>query len=104
MDLSQKFEKNENIVYREEDDGAFLFDPDTGNLKYLNRPGRETFLLLSDQRAINQVIDHMLGLYPDVARHRIQNDIEKTHSNDDKKARIAVSVGRMKGKDGRQQT
>ena len=30
MDLTQKFQRNKNIVYREEDDGAFLFNPETG--------------------------------------------------------------------------
>jgi hypothetical protein len=76
MDLSQRFQKNENIVYREEEDGAFLFDPDTGNLKYMNRSAKETFLLLNDQRDVNHVIDYMLKLFPDVERRRIQNDLE----------------------------
>ena len=76
MDFTQKFEKNKDIVYREEDDGAFLFNPDTGNLKYMNRSGRETFLLLSDQHDLNQVITYMLGLFPDVNSRRIEKDLE----------------------------
>ena len=76
MDLTQKFERNKNIVYREEDDGAFLFNPNTGNLKYMNRSGRETFLSLSDQQDLNQVINYMLGLFPDVNRSRIEKDLE----------------------------
>ena len=76
MDLTRKFEKNINIVYREEDDGAFLFNPDTGNLKYMNRSGRETFLLLSDQQDLNQVINYMIELFPDVNRRRIEKDMK----------------------------
>jgi hypothetical protein len=76
MDLTQKFERNKNIVYREEDDGAFLFNPETGNLKYMNRSGRETFLLLSDQQDLSQVVDYMLGLFPDVKHRRIKKDME----------------------------
>jgi peptidyl-tRNA hydrolase len=76
MDLTQKFERNKNIVYREEDDGAFLFNPETGNLKYMNRSGRETFLLLSDQQDLNQVVNYMLGLFPDENHRRIEKDLE----------------------------
>lgn len=76
MDLKQKYQKNKDIVYREEDDGAFLFDPATGNLKYMNRSGRETFLMLGNRQDVNQVIDGLLGLFPDVDRNRIANDLE----------------------------
>jgi hypothetical protein len=76
MDFTQKFKRNKNIVYREEDEGAFLFNPETGNLKYMNRSGRETFLLLSDQQDLNQVVNYMLGLFPDVNHLRIEKDLE----------------------------
>jgi len=76
MDLKQKYQKNKDIVYKEEEDGAFLFDPATGNLKYMNRSGRETFLMLGNRQDVNQVIDGLLGLFPDVDRHRIANDLE----------------------------
>lgn len=76
MDLTRKFEKNENIVYREEDDGAFLFDPDTGNLKYMNRSGKEAFLMLNSQRDVNSMINGLVGLFPNVKRQQIENDLE----------------------------
>ena len=76
MDLTQKYHKHKAIVYREEDDGAFLFDPATGNLKYMNRSGRETFLMLSEQQDVTQVIDGLLGLFPGVDSHQIANDLE----------------------------
>jgi len=76
VDLKQKYQKNRDIVYREEDDGAFLFNPDIGNLKYMNRSGRETFLSLTGLQDLNQVINHMLGLFPDVNRSRIEKDLE----------------------------
>ena len=76
MDFSQKFGKNKNIVYREEDDGAFLFNPDTGNLKYMNRTGREIFLLLNEQKNLNQVIKNILGLFSDIDRRQIEEDLK----------------------------
>lgn len=76
MDKTQRFQRDEKIVYREEDDGAFLFDPDTGNLKYMNRSGKETYLMLNDQTEVDQVIDRLLGLFPDTGRREIEKDVK----------------------------
>jgi hypothetical protein len=76
MELTNRYKQNEEIVYREEADGAFLFDPDTGNLRYMNRSGRETFLMLKGDKDTKQVIDSMLELYPEVEPPRIQSDVE----------------------------
>lgn len=76
MDFTRRFRANNGIMFREEDDGAFLFDPETGNLKYMNRSAKHAFLMLTDQKDIGQVIDHLAGLYPDVDRKQIQMDVE----------------------------
>jgi len=76
MDFSQRFRANNNIILREEDDGAFLFDPKTGNLKYINRSAKDTFLLLNRETEVSQMIDHLFSLYSDVDREQIQKDVE----------------------------
>ncbi|MBW2145289.1 MAG: PqqD family protein [Deltaproteobacteria bacterium] len=76
MDLTQIYQRNEQLVYREEEDGAFLFNPDTGNLKYMNRTGREIYLSLGDKCDINGLINHQLEFFPGVERRRIEKDIE----------------------------
>jgi len=76
MDLSQLFSRNNSIIFREEGDGAFLFDPETGNLKYMNSSAKETFLMLNGQKDVSQVIHHLLGLYPDIEPKQIQMDVE----------------------------
>jgi hypothetical protein len=76
MDLRKRYKQNKDIVYREEDDGAFLFDPETGALRYMNRSGRETFLMLKGDKDIKQVVDTMLELYPEVEPPRMQGDVE----------------------------
>ncbi len=75
MDLTKKFVKNPSIVYREEEDGAFLFDPETGNLKYINHSAKETFLMLNGQKDVNRLIQYLFELYPDVDFKQIQKDI-----------------------------
>ena len=76
MDLTKRYSQNKEIVYREEDDGAFLFDPETGNLRYMNRSGRETFLMLKGDKDIKQVVDNMLDLYPEVEPAQMRIDVE----------------------------
>jgi len=71
-----QFRANNSIIFREEDDGAFLFDPETGNLKYMNQSAKDAFLVLKGQKDINQVIDDLVGSYPDVDRKQIQKDVE----------------------------
>ncbi len=75
MDLTKKFVKNPSIVYREEEDGAFLFDPETGNLKYMNHSAKEAFLMLNGQKDVSRLIQYLLTLYPDMDFKQIQKDI-----------------------------
>ena len=76
MDLARRFRQNEGIVFREEDDGAFLFDPDSGDLRYLNQSGKETFLMLGEDHGVNEVIQQMIKLYPDVEPEKIEADVK----------------------------
>lgn len=67
---------NRDILYRDEGDGAVLFRPETGNLRYINPPGKEVFLALKRKKDLAQVINHLHGLYPEVDRHRLLEDVK----------------------------
>ena len=75
MESEKRYRRNEEIVFREEDDGAFLFDPDSGDLRYLNQSGKETFLLLGENQDLNGVIHRMIELYPDIEPQKIEADV-----------------------------
>jgi len=75
MGLTKKFVKNTSIVYREEEDGAFLFDPETGNLKYMNLSAKEAFLMLNGQNDVSRLIQSLVDLYPDADIKQIRNDM-----------------------------
>ena len=76
MESEKRYRRNREVVFREEDDGAFLFDPDSGDLRYLNHSGKETFLMLDEGRDVNTVIHRMIELYPDVEPQRIEADVK----------------------------
>ena len=63
-------------MFREEDDGAFLFDPDSGDLRYLNQSGKETFLLLGEEHGVSRAIHRLIELYPDVEPQKIEADVK----------------------------
>ena len=75
MDGSRRLQRNREIVYREEGDGAFVFDPASGNLKFMNRTAREAFLLLDQPREVDTVVERFSRLYPAVDGERIRSDL-----------------------------
>ena len=81
------------MVFREEDDGAFLFDPDSGDLRYINQSGKETFLMLGEDHDVDTVIDQMIKLYPDVEPTRIEADV-KDFVNDLEENRFILPMDR----------
>jgi hypothetical protein len=76
MDLMIQFRPNDHIVYREEEDGAFLFDPETGNLKYMNGSAKNIYLMLNGQNDTDSVIHNLQELYPDAGAKQIREDVE----------------------------
>ena len=76
MEFKMRLRPNDHIVYREEDDGAFLFDPETGNLKYMNRSAKIIYLMLSDQNDTDRIIQNLQSSYPDTGKNQIRKDLE----------------------------
>ena len=68
--------KNEQIVFREEGEGAFLFDPVTGNLKYLNQSAREIYLMIDGSKEPADLVGGFADIYPDPDRDKIAKDLE----------------------------
>lgn len=76
MDFSLKYRPMESIVFREEEEGAFLFDPESGNLKYMNRSGREAYLMLNGGNDLERVVQNLSDLYPDAESLQLKQDVE----------------------------
>ena len=77
MDLSRRIKSKEGIVIKEDEEGAYLFDPSTGNLKYMNLCAKETFALLDGRKELKLIVDHLVNLYPSVAPERIREDVDQ---------------------------
>lgn len=69
-------EPNPEMVFRREDEGAFLFDPQTGNLKYLNANGVNIYELCDGRKTVGDIIAYMLNFYPDMNVEKVAADTE----------------------------
>ena len=68
---------NPESVFREEEDGAFLFDPENGNLKFINGMGRTIYRLCDGQRSVMDVKSSVKNDYPEIPAEKIDEDIDK---------------------------
>jgi hypothetical protein len=76
MDDGNRFIKNPDVIVREEGDGAFLFDANTGNLKYMNETAKETFLLLEKEMDLKQITERIIDSYNDAEPSEVMNHVK----------------------------
>jgi hypothetical protein len=75
VDRARRYELLDHIVFRPESDGGFLFDPQNGNLKYLNHTAREIYQLLENRSDLETLANAMTGRYPDQSPDKLREDI-----------------------------
>ncbi len=65
-----------DIVFREEDDGAFLFDPIKDELRCLNDTGVVIYKAINGKNSIDDIVSELAGIYPEVEEEQIRKDVE----------------------------
>ena len=65
---------NPETVFRKEEDGAFLFDPQSGNLKYINGTGVRIYELCDGGKTRAEIVATLKDAYPDVDEEAIAAD------------------------------
>ncbi|MCX5829543.1 MAG: PqqD family protein [Deltaproteobacteria bacterium] len=72
---------NQEMVFRKEEEGAFLFDPHTGNLKYLNANGVNIYELCDGRKTVGDIITLLMEFYPEMAVEKIAADTKLFFEN-----------------------
>ena len=67
----------DEIVLRTEDEGAFLFDPDTGRICYLNDTGINIWKFCAKPVTQTQVIKKICANHPKVEQTQVSSDCVK---------------------------
>ena len=67
---------NQDIVFREEEDGAFLFNPDTGDLKCLNPIGSVIWRLCDGSLSMREIKGKITSRYSRIDPETIHGELE----------------------------
>jgi len=65
-----------DIVFREEDNGAFLFDPIKDELQCLNDTGVVIYKAINGKNSVEDIVKQLEAMYPEVAKDQIRKDVE----------------------------
>ncbi|MFH1490044.1 MAG: PqqD family protein [Pseudomonadota bacterium] len=74
--------KNPDIVFREEDDGAFLFNPESDTLHCLNKVGAAVFKLCNGKNTLETMCrllseEYEIGVGPETLKKDVQAFIDR---------------------------
>lgn len=76
-DETEEIRINQDIVFREEEEGAFLFNPDTGQIFHLNELGMTIWKSCMNEKKPEQIINDICLDYSEVSREQIERDCMK---------------------------
>jgi hypothetical protein len=76
MSDKQIFTPGPSIVFREESDGGFVFDPDSGDVFVLNSLGAYVWELCDGKHNKEEIVKLISQHYPDIPDSRIREDTE----------------------------
>ncbi|MBN1832496.1 MAG: PqqD family protein [Deltaproteobacteria bacterium] len=68
---------NQNIVFREEEEGAFLFDPDSGRIFHLNEVGTYVWKSCMKAKRPEQIIQALCLDFSEISHKQIERDCMK---------------------------
>ena len=74
LDSDKKIWGRQEVVLREEEDGAFLFDPDSGRLCYMNDVAITIWKLCAQPIKKQEVVLKICDEYPEIPENQISND------------------------------
>lgn len=77
MKQESKFIQNTKIIFRKEENGAYLYDPDSGNLKYINRVGTSLYELCDGLHLVEGMIFRIAREYQDVPMDQVEKDVDR---------------------------
>ena len=73
--MSKKIKANTDIVYREEEGEALLFNPDSGAIKVLNSTGNIIWKLCDGSRDKDQIVEELVKAFPEIKRENLEKDL-----------------------------
>ena len=83
---------NPEIVCREEESDALLFNPENGAIRMLNHVGYEVWKLCDGSLTFDEIVKKIKGKYPAAPARAVEKDVADFIKNMEKMALIAGKV------------
>lgn len=77
MKRESRFIRNAQIIIRKEEKGSYLYDPDSGNLEYINKIGTSLYELCDGLHPMEEMIGWITSSYQSVPLEQIDDDVER---------------------------
>lgn len=74
--MENKYIANPDVVFRREEDEAILFNPETGDVKLLNRTGALIYRMLDGNNTLADIEEMIIEKFKVVDKDDIRQDIE----------------------------
>jgi hypothetical protein len=74
LNSTDRLVQNYKSIFRKEEDGAFLFDSDMGNMKYINEMGVNIYELCDGSLNVGDIAALVMENYKDISREPIEKD------------------------------
>ena len=74
LNSTDRLVQNHKSIFRKEEDVAFLFDSDMGNMKYINEMGVNIYELCDGSLNVGDIAALVMENYKDIPREPIEKD------------------------------
>ncbi len=85
------FAINPDIVLRSEEEGAFLFEPDSGRICLVNEVGRSIWKLCKNPVTLSEIIVRITHDYADVPHEKVHAECREFLSNLEKLGFLSIA-------------
>jgi len=72
----EKPKAKKDWVFREEEEGAFLFDPQSGSIKVLNRVGAFIWPLLDGKKTTEEITQRVIKAFDNSEAKQVEGDVQ----------------------------
>ena len=73
--MGEYYIANPEVVFREEEEGAFILDPETGELKILNETGAFIFKLCDGKHTEDDIVEMVAREFEVDNREKVRGDV-----------------------------
>ncbi|MBN1354130.1 MAG: PqqD family protein [Candidatus Omnitrophica bacterium] len=72
-----RVKKGKDLIFRKEEEDAFIFTPEDANIRTLNENGAFIWEMIEKKERYDEILKSLCLKYPKVAKNRIKKDLDR---------------------------